>query len=73
MYIKVKVLAGMKREEFEKVKENEFKINVKEKAENNLANKRIMLLIANHFGVNLNKISIISGHHSPSKILTVRD
>ncbi|MFM2357797.1 MAG: hypothetical protein RJA61_534 [Candidatus Parcubacteria bacterium] len=71
MYIKIRVEPGSKKETFEKESEDHFKIAVKEKAERNMANKRILLLIARHFGVVVGKVRIISGHHSPSKIIAI--
>jgi len=71
MYIKVRVVAGAKKEEFIKKDENTFLISVKEKAERNMANKRICNIIALFFKVPLNKVHIVNGHQSPSKILSV--
>lgn len=73
MYIKVKVIAGAKKENVEKVKVNEYKISVREPAERNLANSRIIFLVAKEISIPQSRIRIISGHHSPSKILSVRD
>ena len=71
MYIKVKVEAGAKKEKIEKKSENNFLIKVKEPAERNLANVRIREIIAFIYGVNSKSVRIISGHQSPSKILSV--
>ncbi len=72
MYIKVKVRAGAKKELFECVGENRFYISVKEKAERNMANTRVRELISLEYGVGLNVVKLISGHTSPSKILSIR-
>ena len=71
MYIKVKVLAGAKKEEIEKKKDNSFVISVKEPAERNLANTRIKEIIAVIYAINTKSVRIISGHQSPNKILSV--
>jgi uncharacterized protein YggU (UPF0235/DUF167 family) len=71
MYIKVRVIAGFKKEEVILEKSNYFKIFVREKAKQNMANKRILEIIAGEYHVNLAKVRIISGHHSPSKLLSV--
>ena len=71
MYIKVRVFPKAKKEEFRVLDENKFEIKVKEKAERNLANKRIIEILARHFGVSLGKIKIVNGHHSPSKLISV--
>lgn len=71
MYIKVRVLAGSKREDIKKKNKDTYIINVREKAERNLANKRICEIIAGIFGISVKKVRIVSGHQSPSKILAV--
>lgn len=69
MYIKVKVRTKMKREEIKKVKSDHYDISLREEAKNNKANDRILEIFR---GIYLNvQIKIISGHHSPSKILSV--
>jgi uncharacterized protein YggU (UPF0235/DUF167 family) len=71
MYIKVKVEAGSKKENIVKKSENQYIIKVKEPAERNLANIRVCEIIASIYKVNNKSVRIISGHHSPSKILSV--
>ncbi len=71
MYVKVKTTPGTKKESFVKESETVFKISVKEPAKRNLANKRIIELVAKHFKVLEGKVRIISGHHHPSKLLYV--
>lgn len=73
MYIRVSVSAGAKKEVFKKVKNDSFLAAVKEPAEQNLANKRVLELVADHFGILPKQIRIISGHHSPGKILSIPD
>ncbi len=72
MYVKVTVITGAKKESFRATSENRFEVAVKEKPERNLANKRIVELVAAHFGVEPKGVRIINGHHSPSKMLSVR-
>jgi uncharacterized protein (TIGR00251 family) len=71
MYIKVRVTAGAKEEVFEKKSKDHFDIKVKEKAQKNMANKRIIEIISKHFSTN--NVKIINGHHSPSKLLSIGD
>jgi uncharacterized protein YggU (UPF0235/DUF167 family) len=73
MYIHVKVKAGAKKEVLEKVSEDHFTVSVREKAERNMANKKVCEIMAEHFKVPFGKIKIISGHHSPSKILAISE
>lgn len=71
MYIHVSVKAGMKKESFVEEKSGYFAVAVREKAERNFANKRVMELCALHFGVASGKIRIINGHRSPSKLIFI--
>lgn len=73
MYIKVKVTAGSKKEVFKKLKEDAFQISVKEKAEMNMANRRVLSLLSENLNLPIGKIKLISGHHSPSKIFSIRE
>jgi uncharacterized protein (TIGR00251 family) len=70
MYIKVKVLAGSKKEKFNKISNDHFEISVREPAERSLANKKVVELVRKYFKV-YNDVKIISGHHSPSKIISL--
>jgi len=71
MYIKVRVIAGAKKETLEKTKEDTYKISVKEPAERNLANHRVRDLLAKNLSLPVEKIRLISGHTSPSKIFSI--
>ncbi|MCC2631256.1 MAG: hypothetical protein K0S38_1065 [Candidatus Paceibacter sp.] len=71
MYIKIRATPKAKVEKFVQKSKDHFEISVKEIAERNLANKRIVELVALHFKVPTGKVRIINGHHSPSKILSV--
>lgn len=73
MYIRVRVLADAKRESFEQTANDSFLVSVKAPAEQNLANKRVLELVAAHFGIEPKQIRIISGHHAPGKILSIPD
>ena len=71
MYVKARVTAGAKREEFSQESETHFSIAVREKAERNEANARVRELVALHFGVPAGKVRIVNGHQSPSKLIDV--
>ena len=73
MYIRVRVNAGAKKESFEQTAEDSFLVAVKEPAEQNRANARVLELVAGHFSISPKQIRIISGHHSPGKILSIPD
>jgi len=71
MYLSVRVVAGAKKEKVEKVGENRLKIEVKQPAKQNLANKRVLELIAAYLKVPVSKVRMINGHQSPSKLFSV--
>lgn len=73
MYIKVRVIAGAKKETLTKKSKDTFLVSLREKPEMNRANKRLVSLMAEYFSINTGKVRIVSGHHSPGKILSVED
>ena len=73
MYLKVKVKAGSRKEEVKKVNENTFEISVKEEAKRNMANTRVIELIANTLEISVKKVRIINGHQSPTKLISILD
>jgi len=70
-YIHVKVTAGAKKESWKQKSEDHFEVSVREKAERNMANGRVLELVAEHFKVSLSKVRIINGHKHPSKLLII--
>jgi uncharacterized protein YggU (UPF0235/DUF167 family) len=70
-YIHIKVTAGASKESFKKINEDHFAVSVKEKAEKNLANTRVLELVADFFKVSKSKVRIINGHKHPSKLLVI--
>ncbi len=73
MYIRVRVSADAKKEIFETNSGDSFLISVKEPAEGNRANTRVLEIVARHFEIEPKQIRIISGHHAPGKILSIPD
>jgi uncharacterized protein YggU (UPF0235/DUF167 family) len=70
-YIHAKVTASAGKESWKKKSVDHFEISVKEKAERNMANSRVLELVASHFKVPINKVRIVNGHHHPSKLLVI--
>ena len=64
MYIHVR-----KVESIVQISDTKFEVSVKEEAKQNRANTRMIDLIKEYFKAN--KVKIVSGHHSPSKLLSV--
>lgn len=71
MHIRVKVRTGSKKEVLAVISKNHLEISVKEKPAQNLANRRVMALVALHYGVAAKQVRMVSGHHAPSKILSI--
>lgn len=69
--IKVTVTPNAKKETIIEMDPKVLAICVREKTEQNQANKRMLELVADHFGVHSRKVRIMTGHRSRSKILTV--
>ena len=69
MYLKAIVTTGAKKEKILAKKLDHFEISVKEKAERNMANTRIISIFKSIFKTN--DVRIINGHNSPSKLLSV--
>ena len=73
MYIKVKAFPKARQEEIREIAPDWFEIKVREKAEKNLANKRIIEIIARRFGVDERKVKIVNGHHHSSKLISIEN
>jgi uncharacterized protein YggU (UPF0235/DUF167 family) len=69
MYLKLKVIPDSRSEKIEKKSENEWRIWVKVPAENNVANIRVLEIVRQEYPNQ--SVRIVSGHHSPSKILSI--
>ncbi|HEY4503147.1 MAG TPA: DUF167 family protein [Candidatus Paceibacterota bacterium] len=70
-YIHVKVTAGAGKESFKIKSLDHFLVSVREKAERNMANSRVLEIMAKHFKVPVSKVRIVNGHRSPSKLLII--
>jgi uncharacterized protein YggU (UPF0235/DUF167 family) len=73
MYLKLHLTPAAKRDQVTRVSADKFAISVKEKAEGNMANKKALDILAEYLGVRAASIRIVSGHHAPHKIISIRD
>lgn len=71
MYIKVRVKPDARKEKVTKHSDTEFEIAIKEPAKQNLANRRIKALLAETFGVDAGRVTLVTGHHSRTKVFDV--
>ncbi len=70
MIIKIKVRPNSKTQDIEKIGESEYKVSLKEKAEDNKANIELLKLLKKQFG---KEAKIIKGLKSKNKIVKVQD
>lgn len=71
-YIKVKVHAGEKKNKLVQKAPDTFELWVKAPAEQGRANEAVRTLLAQHFNLPENKLSLIKGATSPVKIFLKR-
>lgn len=71
MEVRVKVTTKAKKDILTEVKPNTFTAEVKDKPEQNMANKKVILLLAEYFSVDDSQIRLIKGHHMPSKTFVI--
>ena len=72
MFINVKVFPDSKKESVVRKSENSFEIRVKEKAEQNLANKAAIKALVFKLGISPAKLRLIKGAKSRSKFFDIR-
>ena len=72
MKIQVKVKPNSRTEEVSQ-ENNFFLVKVKEPPREGKANKAVIQLLANHFGVARNKVRILSGFKSSVKLVEVEE
>ncbi len=70
MMIKVKVKPNSKEEKVEKISENSYLINIKEPAEDNKANIRVINLLSKELGIGYKSIKI-KNPNSRNKIVEI--
>ena len=70
MYIRVHVIPESGEEGIVEDSQNVFTVHAHEKAERGMANRGVLALLIRHFGAGT-RLRIVSGHHSPHKIVSV--
>lgn len=71
MYIKVVAKTQAKKESIVLKSKDHFEISVKEKAERNMANNRILEILAQYFKVPKGRVRIVNGHRHPHKLIFI--
>lgn len=71
MFVHVRVTAGARRETVEKCENGTYRMTVKEKAERNAANDRVIEILVRELGVTKKSIRFVSGHHTSKKLFQI--
>ncbi|KUK49875.1 MAG: Uncharacterized conserved protein DUF167 [Parcubacteria bacterium 33_209] len=72
MLIKVKAIVLSKEDKVVKKNEDSFEVFVKAEAQRNMANKRIIELLAEYFNLPQYKVKIIKGFKESNKIFNIK-
>lgn len=70
-YIRAKVHPDSKKDEIQKISEDKFEVWVRDKAQNNAANKKLCQLMVQYFDNPEGGVQILNGHHSRIKLLKI--
>ena len=70
MFIKIKVKTGSRTEKVEKKADDLYFVSVKEEAERNMANRRVLRIMREMFPGK--SVKLVKGQKSPSKMIEVR-
>ena len=71
MLISVRITSGARETRVTKTGETSFEVRVDEKAIDGRANKRLLEILSEHFGVPKSKITIVRGAKSRDKIVSI--
>lgn len=71
MYVKVRAKPDAKKELIIEMDRYELAIHVREPARQNLANRRIIEILAERFSVPARSIQMLSGFRSPNKVFSI--
>ena len=68
-YLKIKVRTDSRKEDVRKIDDSRLEIDVRESAENNLANTRVIEIVKKLYpGL---EVRLVKGHHTPSKMFKI--
>ena len=73
MLIHVKIHPEAGKDEVVEKSDVSYVVYVRAKAERNEANERMREVLAGHLKIAPEKLRIVTGHHSPSKIIEILD
>ena len=70
--IHIKVFPDAKRQSIEQTADRTLRIFVREPAERNQANKKVLELVADFYNLPKNRLRMITGHRSLKKIIQIQ-
>jgi uncharacterized protein (TIGR00251 family) len=73
LLIKVKVFSNSKKDEIIKIKDDDFKVRVKEKVEKGRENRAVIKVLADYFKIDELKIKLIKGFKERNKIFEIKE
>ena len=65
--VSVEAFPGARKEKIENLGQDKYRIYTKEPAQNNLANKRIAVILSEIYDVSMQKVKQLTGHRSRKK------
>jgi len=71
MLIHIKIVSESKEDEVIEKSDTSYIVKVREPARENLANRKMLTLLSSYLKIEPHKLRIITGHHSPGKILEI--
>jgi uncharacterized protein YggU (UPF0235/DUF167 family) len=71
--VRVKAFPDSPKESIEETAPGSFRIFVREPAERNEANRRILEVLALHLGLPPSRLRMIKGHKEPAKLIEIRE
>lgn len=72
MYIKVNLTPDAKKDLIRKAGPDKYNINVKDKPIRNLANKKMLTVLATELKVTPEQLRVVKGHHQQSKLISLQ-
>lgn len=73
MHVKVKVVSQARSESIKRISENLFEIRIKERPQNNEANRQVQRLLAKELNVSSKNVRLIRGYHASNKIFLIKE
>ena len=70
--VSVEAFPSSRKEKIERLADDKFKIYIKEPAQNNLANKRIAVILSDIYNTDVRNIKQLTGHRSQKKKFEIK-